>query len=242
MMVLRIKDKGLKDEILGTKILETKMPKTRDFYFRIIFLYLKILTALVILTEVNLTLAKDLGNHGTTFEIKESDLLEFIEGRLTAMEKNGEMEIHQERLQQKYVERIEEPSRVKGISKVDVTREFTFDPTKVLDKDILDSNGNIIAVKGTKVNPLEHITYDKKLIFIDGSDKAQVKWLEKTKGSPRKIILTAGRPLDLEEQLDEEVYFDQQGALTKEFGILAVPAIAWQEGQVFKVREEKVEE
>ena len=108
--------------------------------------------------------------------------------------------------------------------------------------DIILPNGKLLYAKGTKVNPLDHITLDKKLIFIDGKDQEQTHWFKdkKAKGDfneQDKLILVAGKPIDLGNNLGQEVYFDQAGVLTTKFKIEQVPATIEQEGRLLRIRE-----
>jgi hypothetical protein len=105
------------------------------------------------------------------------------------------------------------------------------------------------------------------MIFIDGRDSAQIAWIKNNylkteafdKNEPKlpqglddqnksntantaissdtKIILTGGRPLELERELENPIYFDQFGELTGRFNIAYVPAIVEQDGKYLKVTE-----
>jgi conjugal transfer pilus assembly protein TraW len=180
--------------------------------------------------------AHDLGVDGVVFDIKEPDLMVQMQSNIAKLSAE-ELARHQHTIKEKMVAKIEEPAPIKNISKALKTRTFTYDPTFTVDKDYRDHEGNLIAVRGTKINPLDHITYDKELIFIDARDSTQVNWLKALDKKPRKIILIGGRPLDLEKELNEEVYYDQKGFITRKFNIESVPARAWQEGKLFKIEE-----
>ncbi|WP_375326305.1 hypothetical protein [Candidatus Tisiphia endosymbiont of Nemotelus uliginosus] len=52
-----------------------------------------------------------------------------------------------------------------------------------------------------------------------------------------KIILIAGKPLELERMLKYKIYFDQFGTLTSKFGIKFAPAIVEQESRALKIVE-----
>jgi conjugal transfer pilus assembly protein TraW len=101
---------------------------------------------------------------------------------------------------------------------------------------------------GETVNPLDHMSWDGKLLFIDARDSEQVDWLVKNyfedeikngehEVSSNKIILIAGKPFDLEKNIQQPVYFDQSGELTKKFNIVHVPAVVEQNGKHLKVTE-----
>ena len=59
-----------------------------------------------------------------------------------------------------------------------------------------------------------------------------------------KIILIAGSPLKLSEELGIPIYFDQYGLITKKLRIKQVPAMVFQEtgNKVLTIREEVVDE
>jgi conjugal transfer pilus assembly protein TraW len=174
--------------------------------------------------------AKDFGKMGHTFEIKEEGFLAMIHRKL----KNLDIEKEQKKMTDHTRARIEEPDPIIGISKAKAHKHFTFDPTYTLEKDIILPCGKLLYAAGTMVNPLEKMDFDRKLYFIDGRDKTQLKWLRaqlKEAGSypleqrkEKKIILTGGRPIELAGDLGMEIYFDQFGELTNKFGIAHVPA------------------
>ena len=182
--------------------------------------------------------AKDLGIHGKVFEIKETDLAKDIKNKLTKMEESGELQELQKQWQQKSVERAGRPKPVEGITKSKNEREFDHDPSITVSKDIKDHRGRIIVSKGRKVNPLHFQKLPNDLIFIDGDDQEQVNWaLKKAKIRSTVIILVKGNIMQLMRDYQTRIYFDQNGYLTKVFGIKAVPAFVIQNGDRLRVKE-----
>lgn len=59
-----------------------------------------------------------------------------------------------------------------------------------------------------------------------------------------QIILVAWHPIQLSEQLDMSIYFDQYGTITRKLGIKQVPALVFQKPgkRVLTIREEKSDE
>ncbi|MGR0140608.1 type-F conjugative transfer system protein TraW, partial [Pseudomonas sp. RSP] len=55
-----------------------------------------------------------------------------------------------------------------------------------------------------------------------------------------KVILVAGSFLKLNREWGRPVYFDQQGILTKKFGIERVPAVITQKGRQLQIEELKL--
>ena len=129
------------------------------------------------------------------------------------------------------------PEPVSGISKALVNRSWSYDPTYTQEKAIKDSNGRVIVRAGTTVNALDKLSWGEKMIFIDGDDKEQVKWVAGQRG---KIVLTNGAPIELSKLLKRPVYFDQGGMLCHRFNIEATPATIDQEGKILMVREVKL--
>jgi len=182
--------------------------------------------------------AKDFGTNGATFEIKEEGFLAMIYRKL----KSVDMQQEQKKMQDIAKKRVEEPMVVADIKRTEKAQSFTFDPTYTLEEDALLPEGKLLYKVGTTVNPLDHMQLEKKLIFIDGRDIEQVNWFKQQRRIEQikeedKLILVAGRPFDLAEELDREVYFDQQGSLTQKFKIEQVPAILEQEEKVLRIRE-----
>ncbi len=197
---------------------------------------LLLLLLFIVLSEV--AIAKDFGKQGTTFEIKEEGFLSMIYRKL----QDVDIEQEQKKMQELARKKIEEPDPVWGIVKAKEDRIFTYDTTYILPDNVYLPDGKLLYLAGTMVNPLDHISLEKKLVFIDGLDKAQVTWFKKQIEDKNvkehdKLILVSGRPFDMEEDLGRQVYFDQAGALTGKFGIKAVPAVVEQEGKMLKITE-----
>lgn len=194
---------------------------------------------LVILPQI--TIAKDFGRYGTVFKVQEEGFLTMIQRKLQLVnieqEKRKMLEIARTR--------IEEPVAVTNIKRTQKTQSFTYDPSYIVRQDIILPDGMLLYVAGTRINPLDHMSLGKKLIFIDGKDTLQVEWFKQQQSSgvvkeEDKLILIAGRPLDLQKELGREVYFDQAGILTTKFKIEQVPAIIEQEGKVLRIREVEI--
>jgi conjugal transfer pilus assembly protein TraW len=88
---------------------------------------------------------------------------------------------------------------------------------------------------GARINPLTITNLSKRLVFFDGRDSEQVAAVHRmVQHDSKKVkpILIAGSWLDLTQSWKQQVYFDQQGVLSKRFGIQAVPAVISQHGDV----------
>lgn len=192
-------------------------------------------------------LGKDFGKQGVTYEIVEEGFISMIKRRLAKIdvtELNRKMILTATR-------KVNEPVAVRGLNRTVKAREFYYDPTYILLKDINLPCGKLLHKAGVAVNPLDHMDFDRRLIFIDGRDKEQTQWLQKLlvqqhnkqinskeeSAIQTRVILTGGKILELQEKLQETLYFDQAGELTDKFGIQQVPAIVEQEGNKLRIQE-----
>lgn len=188
---------------------------------------------------------EDLGVYGTLFEIEEEDLLDLIQKRLLQLQKNGDLKKYQEILVTRTKEKVLRPKSLSGITKAIQNRVFYYDPTLILSYDLKDHQGQIFQKKGTKVNPLTHVSLSKDLVFIDGEDKEQLAWVQKEYIETRKslkVILIKGEPFKCEDVLSTPCYFDQEGVLTKKLGIKHVPTRVSQEGLLLRIEEHQLGE
>jgi conjugal transfer pilus assembly protein TraW len=179
--------------------------------------------------------AKDLGTFGECFEIAETDLLEEIQMRLQQLEKTGELKAAKERIQRMVRNMILHPRTISGLGHTEKTREFKYDTSITISRDLRDYRGRVFAKKGERFNPLEKIRLSKPLLFIDGDDEAHIKWaIAKIKDhafeghNHAKVILVNGAPLELQKRLQREIFFDQNGTIIHQLGIKQVPAIVFQ--------------
>ncbi|WP_244982842.1 type-F conjugative transfer system protein TraW [Croceicoccus marinus] len=183
-------------------------------------------------------MARDHGVMGQTWPVIEPDLLTTIDSRLKSLEANGGIERMQKELAAKTEHRVRNPIAVTGISATESPKEWLFDPSIVVEDDIVDAKGNVIAARGTKVNPLGLVELKTDLVFVDGRDPEQLKWATtRWAATKAKIIFVAGSPFDRMGEYQRRFFFDQQGKLTGHFGIAHVPAVVSQEGEALKVRE-----
>ena len=199
----------------------------------------------------SITFGKGFGTQGHSYQITEQEFLQMIAERL----KKIDMKKEQKKMQSLVRDRVENPRAVEAVKPATATRSFYFDPTYTLDQDVVLPCGKILHKAGTKVNPLEHMDLNRRLLFIDTRRIEQVKWLMEELDKPLlgrkepvedRVILVGGSPSTLKELLKDEhknkVYFDQGGELTKRFGITGSPAVLVQEGLRLKIDEIKLTE
>ncbi len=185
-------------------------------------------------------LAKDLGVLGATWPVAEPDLLDEIEARLMEMERSGALARLEEEARERARQSLEEPDPVPGIAPAREERGRVFDPAVTLARDIRGPDGALIAAAGTRVNPLERMALTRDLLFVDGRREAEIDWaLERMQPGDRpvKIVLLAGRPLDLMRRHGRSFFFDAGGRLAERFAIRATPTLVEQEGRFLRLTE-----
>lgn len=207
-------------------------------------------------------IAKDFGINGNIYKIIEEPFVQMIENRAQKVD----VEKLKAKMQKIAKDRIANPKPKRGIKPAIKTKSFYHDPSYILDEDVVLPCGKRLYKSGTSLNPLEHMDLERRIIFIDARRIEEVKWLteklkevdgevkristtieaaiDSFKDQPQiqnKIVLVAGSPSKLQEDLDIEIYFDQQGSLTTKWGIKHSPAIVIQSGKLLKITEYKVE-
>ena len=201
-----------------------------------------IVTTLVILLAAPPVMSDDLGVIGKTYDITERDLIEVIQNKLKRMEKTGELAKFQHDYKNRVIDGIEHPKPIPGIQATATAKTHYYDPSMVTDKDIADATGKILYPRGTRVNPLDYIGWNKYLLFVDGRDARQLafsKQVTSASDRPVRLVLVAGEPLALMRKWKMPVYFDQGGKLTHRFSITQVPAIVRQEGKRLRIDERR---
>ena len=185
--------------------------------------------------------AKDLGVRGETWAIAEPDLLAALESRLLELERSGGLTKLENAARVRARARIEAPEPVPGIAPATVHRTRLLDPAIEIDRDVRLPDGTLLAAAGTRVNPLAHAPLSRDLLFIDGRREVEVGWAL-AHAAPSKIVLLAGRPLDLTRRHGRPFFFDQGGRLVDRFGLAATPALVEQDGQQLRVTEVPVQD
>ena len=171
---------------------------------------------------------------GLTFEIKEESFLEMIQARLLQAQKEGRWQEIEEEIKKRVTERVVRPIPVPGIQTTKTERRVIYDPTFILDHNILDHSGQLIYPKGTTINPLDVLNWGEAIYFINGDDPHQVVW---SLAHPGKIILINGSPIQLMKIHKRQFYFDQGGSIIRKFKIKQVPARVSQKGRVLLIEE-----
>ena len=185
--------------------------------------------------------AKDLGVRGATWPVAEPDLLAQIEARLIEMERSGALARLEEEARANARRKLEEPDPLPGIAPATRERSRLWDPAITVARDIRTPDGTLIAAAGTWVNPLERMTLARDLLFVDGRRAAEVAWAL-AHDRPAKIVLLAGRPLELMRKHRRLFFFDQGGRLAARLGIAATPSLVEQAGTRLRITEIPIED
>ena len=195
--------------------------------------------------------AKDLGVRGATWPVAEPDLVAEIEARLDEMQRSGALARFEAEARERARRRLEEPEPVPGIAPARVARSRTFDPSIEVARDIRAHDGTLIAAAGTRIDPFAHAPLTRDLLFVDGRRDVEIAWaLAHPKPSKTlvpetlvpetlvpRIVLLAGRPLDLARRHGRRFFFDQGGGLAARFGISATPSLVTRDGAHLRIDE-----
>jgi len=208
--------------------------------------YIAILVIVALAYPALEVFAVDLGKIGKSFRIEEEPFVEMMKRKLAEVD----MEAERKKMESVAREKIENPTPVDGLVAATSDRTFYFDPTYVLDEDAVLPCGKILHKAGARVNPLEYMSLNRRIFFIDGRDQAQLSWLMEQLDNPLsdqkvpiedRIILVGGSVFKVQDELakaeKDKVFFDQHGELTSKFAIKHTPAIAQQDGLKIRIDE-----
>jgi conjugal transfer pilus assembly protein TraW len=194
-------------------------------------------------------MAEDLGTRGRTVAI-DRDARAQMKDRIRDREANGDLARFWNNYQAKVVDAIRHPTSL-GVPTDTRARTELHELRFVLPQDYLDQAGNIVARRGTVIEPLKIQPLSTGLIFIDGRDEGQVQYaLAAGRRERLKIVLTAGSPYDLRVRFRNVTwngmptvpfYFDQRkliiNQLQRLYGIQlrSVPAKLTQQGTRLRI-------
>ena len=190
-----------------------------------------------VLASTTICYAGNLGVRGAIYTIVEPDMLTMIYQRLNQLQKSGALAAQQKQMQKNSLAHMLRPTVVSGVSDLAPGAPATsrmMDPSIVLNRDITDNQGRIIARKGTRINPLAHQAFDEIFIFIDADNTAQMAWVKgeiiklNKQNKQYKIVLVRGNIKQSATALNHRIYFDQQGVLCHRFGIKHTPTLLYQ--------------
>lgn len=201
----------------------------------------KYIMVLVIWITVQTAYGINLGVIGPTYPIGEESALDMMMKILAKKARTGELKQLQEKAIRRSMQSIKQMKPVGNVTTVRARSQQWIDPTVIYTKSITTDEGGVVIPAGTKINPLDRVSLTKTLVFFDGRDPEQQEAVGRfiAAQGPLKVkpILVAGSWLDLTRAWKTQVFYDQQGTLSKRFGITAVPALIRQHGRML-VRDE----
>ena len=175
---------------------------------------------------------------GPTYPIAEKHAIRDIQARLQARRDSGELAKMEQEIQDRVSRSALNPMPVDGLSNAKKGTVRYFEPVYTVPETIYDQDGRIIAPAGTVIKPLEVAPIPFKMLFFDGREAAQVTLAKKLAvqyGDAFMPILTAGDWYDLSLEMNQAVYFDQQGRMSKSFQLSEVPSLVSQEDKRLRV-------
>lgn len=186
----------------------------------------------------------DLGVTGPMVNIAERDLVEVMQERAH--------KIDFEKLKRAAKDRFWANQKYFELDHVLESRTREIDPTVIVGQDILDTKGNVITAKGTRINPLDVRPFTQRLVIFDGRDEAQIHLAKQELNKYSKtmrvtLILSALDTTDgwesfqqLQKTIGAPLYLLTQEVLTT-FEIEKVPSTVYSSDNKFIVQETKVE-
>ena len=168
--------------------------------------------------------AKDFSVRAQVFDIQEENLLEILRKK----------KFDEDFLKEKMKAAFREPKAIE-LPLAKEARSFLYDTRCSFGEDILSEDGNVILAKGDSFNPLDNLSLHEKLLFFDARNERELIWALEQENSI--WVLVGGSPLDLQEQYQRPVFFDQMGVLVEKLKIEARPAKVFQEGKALRVVE-----
>jgi conjugal transfer pilus assembly protein TraW len=195
------------------------------------------------------TVAENLGKRGQTYAL-DVDGREQFKDVLRRKQASGELDQFWRNYRERTLEAIRHPAPLAVATSYQAAT--VWNPAHyTLPSSFKDNEGNVIAAKGTEIEPLTRLPLKSGLIFVDGRDPAQVNYaISRVLVEPLKIVLIAGSPIELRQRYRDQVvrgvkgvpfYFDQRamiiGGLQRLYGlrIASVPALMRQEGTGLRV-------
>ena len=165
--------------------------------------------------------AHDLGTMGRTYPIKEVDIKKVVAEQASHVNWQ-EAGRRLKESTKTYFKRL--PTY--ALPSVSQTKTTYVDPSVAFNRNF-SANGRVFYHKGTWVNPLTRVRPVTDMLYFNGNDPAQVKFvLGVIKAHPLKVepVMTSGNPRALAKEINRPVYYANK-RLLKRFHITHVPAL-----------------
>ncbi|WP_319587929.1 hypothetical protein [uncultured Desulfobulbus sp.] len=166
---------------------------------------------------------------GKTYPIVEQDIREEFKQKATGIDIDALFNTHN-----RY-----QPANLHPLPRAASDRVFTVDLTQTLERDIKDSQGNLLYPQGFTFNPLQYAGLTGGLVVIDGSDPEQIQWF---KGSPYfqnhrvTLLLSGGYAAQLKQELQRSVYYLTHDTAAR-LQLKAAPSVVIEQDNKLTVRE-----
>ena len=167
--------------------------------------------------------SENLGTTGQTYSL-DRDAREQLKDAVRKKQANGELDAYWKNYRDKVASSIKNPAPL-GISSNYGVHSELHDLKFILSQDYKNEKGQIVAKRGTVIEPLRIQPLQSGLIFIDGRDQKQIDYaIQRGLKQPLKIVLTAGSPLELRFKYQNAkwvnvigipFYFDQKKMIIK---------------------------
>lgn len=208
----------------------------------------QVVIGLVIICNVSIINAEDLGVVGKTYPIGEQSLLEYIKSKAAKMVNDGSWEKYQQSMIAKTEQSLDYPPVIAGVGRTTESSVRYFDPSIRINENIVDPyTKTTLATKGQVINPTSYANFNNELIFIDGRDPAQIQYAltesNKSKFRTSIVLIAAVKIRELMKKEQHIFYYDQGGTLVKKFNIRNVPTIIYQDDinpKMLRVEEVKI--
>lgn len=208
-----------------------------------------LMAAISFVAFTNSAMAEDLGVKGQLYKI-DRDAREQMKDQIRAKEKNGQIDKFWRDYRDKTVNAVKYPAPLGVRTDVSFRTELK-DLKFVLPQDYRDEKGKVIAARGTVIEPLKIQPLTSGLIFIDGTDQAQINYAIAAGRKERlKIVLTAGSPYELRVKYKDHewnggktipFYYDQRKMVINQLrqlygvNVTSVPAKLSQRGSQMQI-------
>jgi conjugal transfer pilus assembly protein TraW len=186
----------------------------------------------------------DLGVWGATYPIEEIDIIDEMKSRVAKVDWEKKKKAAYENYWQKKTF-LDIPYAMED-------QEYEIDPTIRISKDIIGTNGEILAYEGQSINPLDVLPFTKTLFIFDATNEKHLNYVqaetEKLKAESKSYILMTTKIDgdlgwkafgDVENLFKRPVYL-----LNKEikgrFQIDRIPSVVSAKGRVFIIKEKRL--
>lgn len=171
---------------------------------------------------------------GPTFAIEEPNVLQLIRERIAQVDWNSQVEQVKDSILTKTTSGRELPHATEN-------ETYLVDLTIINNQDLAGPTGEVFALAGQTINPLEYLTTTRKYIFLDANIEAQVQQALRWRGESDYVTMITTIPVqtvegraDVIKTLGQPLY-EINDLLINRFKLKAVPSIAYQDGRMLRV-------